>query len=325
MGQSTSLIMYRNSAQRIAQSDVKQLLDAIVADTRAAVATVLEHAKSPRAVAPPTDSRSKAVLDAVQQLPAGYRNKLLAVSTSLHTPPLPTPRRTSGLNVLRAGIQPAAAAPTPHAQLKMRVTKIECVSDTRELGKDEIQLGGQATMIATAADGTLTTPVDSGTTAPIALGKFKSGDQKALSLVLNTFNLRDAAPYPRVFNVSMLLVEHDLGDPAKLVQFLKTLESLIEQKVIEKVRDFLTGLDDKNQFGALIALVVTLLPVAINTLIGAVGKWLGDEMFAPFAAGVAMDAPDALFADGKTATPEAVAQFSAFGGTYKVSHDFALS
>jgi hypothetical protein len=38
-----------------------------------------------------------------------------------------------------------------------------------------------------------------------------------------------------------------------------------------------------------------------------------------------MDAPDALFAGGKMATPEAVAQFSAFGGTYKVHHELALS
>jgi hypothetical protein len=317
--------MYRNSAQKIAQSDVKQLLDAIVADSRSALAIVLEHAKDPRAVALPTDSRSKAVLDAVQQLPAGYRNKLLAVSTRLRTSPLPTPRRTSAPSVLSAGLQPAASAPTPHVQLTLRVKKITCVSDTKEIGKDEILLGGQATMIATAADGTLGTPVDSGTTAPIALGKFKSGDQKTLNLALSTFKLRDAAPYPRVFNVSMLCVEHDFGDTSKLVQFLKTVESLIEKKVIEKVQDFLTGLDNKNQFGPLIALVVTLLPVAINALIGAVGKLLGDEQFPVFAAGVAMDAPDALFAGGKTATSEAIAQFSAFGGTYKVHHEFALS
>jgi len=317
--------MYRNSTQKIEQSDVKQLLDAIVAGSRAAIATVLEHAQDPRAVTLPTDSHSQAVLDAVQQLPAGYRNKLLAVSTRLRTSPLPTPRRTSALNVLSAGIQPAAAASTPHVQLALRVKKITCVSDTSELGKDEILLGGQATMIATAADGTLATPVDSGTTAPIALGKFKSGDQKTLNLALSAFKLGGAAPYPRVFNVSMMVDEHDFGNVDKLVQFLKTAESLIEKKVIEKVQDFLTGLDDKNQFGALIALVVTLLPVAINRLIGAIGKLLGDEQFPVFAVGVAMDAPDALFAGGKTATPEAIAQFSAFGGTYKVHHEFALS
>ena len=95
--------------------------------------------------------------------------------------------------------------------------------------------------------------------------------------------------------------------------------------MIKKVQDFLTGLDDKKQFGPLIALVVTLLPVALNALIGAVGKLLEDEQFPVFAAGVAMDAPDALFVGGKTATPEAVAQFSAFGGTYNVHHEFALS
>jgi hypothetical protein len=325
MGQSTMSIMYRNSAQKIEQSDVNQLLEAIVADSRATVATVLEHAKDPRAVALPQDSRSKAVLDAVQQLPAGYRNRLLSVSSRLRTSPLPTPRRTSAPSVLSAGLQPAAAAPAPHAQLTLRVKKIVCVSDTNEIGKDEILLGGQATMLATAADGTLATPVDRGTTAPIALGKFKDGDQKALNLTLSTFKLRDAAPYPRVFNVSMLCIEKDFGDTTKLVQLLKTLESLIEKKVIEKVQDFLSGLDDKKQFGPVIALIVTLLPAAINRLIGAVGKLLGDEQFPVFAAGVAMDAPDALFAGGKTATPEAVAQFSAFGGTYKVHHEFALS
>ena len=175
-------------------------------------------------MAPPTDRHSKAVLDAVQQLPAGYRNKLLAVSTRLRTSPLPPPRRTSAPSVLSAGLQPAAAAPTPHAQLTLRVKKIVCVSDTSELGKDEILLGGQATMIATAADGTLATPVDSGTTTPIALGKFKNGDQKALNLVLSTFKLRDAATYPRVFNVSMLFIEQDFGKVDKLVQFLKTVE-----------------------------------------------------------------------------------------------------
>ena len=126
--------------------------------------------------------------------------------------PCPTPRRTSALSVLSADIQPAAAAPTPHAQMTLRVKKIACVSDTSELGKDEMLLGGQATMIATAADGTLATPVDSGTTAPIALGKFKRGDQKALNLVLSSFKLGGAASYPRVFNVSMLLVEQDFGE-----------------------------------------------------------------------------------------------------------------
>lgn len=218
-----------------------------------------------------------------------------------------------------------AAAAAPATKLSLRMLKIQCVSDTSEAGKDEILLGGQATVIPLSADGTFGAPIDSGTTAPIALGKFKSGDQRALNLVLCTYDLRDAAPFPRVFNAALLLIEHDFGDPGKFVTLLKAIQAVVEDKVVEKVQKFLTGLDDEQKFGALIALAVTLVPSVLATLIGALGKLFGDEVFGPFAAAVAMDSPSSLFEGGKHDTADQQAVFSAFGGTYKVTFDFALS
>lgn len=318
----TSSIIIRNSSQPIALADVRQLHDAIVGSARAELRDILDHVKQAKA---PTGARARAVVQAVQQLPERMRDALVAGRAGLGGQVGALPKRTSPLNALRAGVVSGAAAAAAFTKLSMRVQKIQCVTDTRELGKDEMLLGGQATVIPLSADGTFGQATDAGTTAPIALGKFKGGEQKSVEIVLSSFSLRDALPFPRVFNVSMLLVEHDLGDPAKLVTLLKTIETLVEDKVVEKVQEFLTGLDDDKKFGALIALAVTLVPSVLAALISAVGKLVGDEQFPLFAAAVAMESPDALFDGGKQDSADQVAQFSAFGGTYKLTYDFALS
>ena len=117
MAQSTVSIMYRNSAQKIAQSDVKQLLAGIVADARAALATVLEHAeRTPELWLPRRIAALKPYWTPCSSCQAGYRNKLLAVSPRLRTSPLPTPRRTSALSVLGE----VSLNPPPRRQRRMR-------------------------------------------------------------------------------------------------------------------------------------------------------------------------------------------------------------
>jgi hypothetical protein len=52
------------------------------------------------------------------------------------------------------------------------------------------------------------------------------------------------------------------------------------------------------------------------TLISAVGKLFGDEVFKPFAAAVSLVGPDRA---------DDTAQFADSGGSYKVTYDFALT
>jgi hypothetical protein len=320
---SNAPIILSTSAQKIVHDDVRKLRDVIVAAARGELAGILDGVK--KGGKAPTSARARAVADAAEALPAKTRDTLLSGGARLVGSNVAVPRRVTSLAALIGDPKPTAAASTPASTLTLRVQKIRCVSDTREVLKDEILLGGQATVIPLTGDGTFGAPTDAGTTAPIALGKFKSGDTRSLDLALSKFGLRDPAPFPRVFNVSMLLIEKDFGDPAKLVTFLKAVQALIEDKVVEKVQEFLNDLDDEQKFTALIALAVTLVPSALGLLIDAVGKLVGDEAFPLFAAAVAMEAPTSLFEGGRKDTAEQVATFSAFGGTYQVTFDFALS
>lgn len=321
---SKASIMFRTSAQAIAQDDVRQLREAILASLRGELGEILDGVKQGKA--PSGGARAQAVAQAVKALPERTREGMFAGRAELVGKAVAVPKRRTPVAALGGsrGATPAAAS-QPASKLSLRVSKIRCVSDTKELGKDEILLGAQATMIPLSNDGTFGSAVDAGTTTPIALGKFKSGDQKNLSLVASSFNLRDGLPFPRVFNASLLLVEHDFGDPGKLITVLKAVEALIEDKVVEKVEEFLVDVLDEEKFGALIALAVTLVPSVLAALIGAIGKAFADEQFPLFAAAVAMESATDLFDGGKTDTADQVAQFSAFGGTYQVTFDFALS
>jgi hypothetical protein len=316
-------ILLKTSAQPIAHADVKQLLDAIVADARNELAGVFASVKQGKT---PAGARARAIAQAADQLPARTRDALLGAGAKLAGGAVTTPKRVTSLAALVGEPRPVpAAAAAPASKLTLRVLKIKCVNDTSELGKDEMLLGGQASVIPLSGDNTFGTPTDAGTTAPVALGKFKAGDSRNLDLTLASFNLRDSLPFPRVFNVSMLLVEKDLGNPDKLVTLLKTIQALVEDKVVDKVQEFLTGLDDEKKFTALIALAVTLVPAAIGLLIGAVGRLVGDEAFPVFAAAISLESATSLFDGGKKDTADQVAQFSAFGGTYQVTFDYALS
>jgi hypothetical protein len=315
-------IIFRTSAQAIEQDDLRQLRDAILAAARNELGDILDSVKAGKT---PSGAQAQAIARAVDGLHQRARAGFLAGRASLVSKPVAVPRRTTSFAGSTAGPRAQAAAPASTAsKLSLRVVKIQCVSDTKEIGKDEILLGAQASMIPVSSDSTFGTPIDAGTTAPIALGKFKSGDTRNLDLVLASFNLRDATPYPRVFNASLLLVEHDFGDPTTFVKLLKGLQALVEDKVTEKVEEFLTGLDGEQKRGALIAIAVAMVPAVLSALVGALGKLFGDEVFAPIAAAVGMESATATF-DGKTDTADQQAQFSAFGGTYKVTYDFALS
>jgi hypothetical protein len=318
----TSTILLATSAQTIAHADVRQLRDAIVAAARGELAAILDGVKQGKT---PATARARAVAQAADQLPRRTRDALIAAGPRFSAAAAATPKRVTPIAALlgnrRAAV--AAAAAAPPSTLTLRALKIKCVSDTTEVRNDEILLGSQASVIPLSAD-SIGTPTDAGTTAPIALGKFKSGDTRSLDIALSKFNLRDALPFPRVFNVALMLVEKDLGDPAKLVAFLKTVQTLVEQKVVEKVQEFLEDLAGEDKLTALIALVVTLVPSALGLLIGAVGKLVGDEVFPVFASTIAMESATSLFEGGKRDTADQVAQFSAFGGTYQVTFDFAL-
>lgn len=315
-------IMIRTSAQAIAQDDVRTLRESILAAARNELGDILDDVKQGKT---PTGARSQAVARAIDGLHPRARDGFLAGRASLTSKAIAIPKRSSSLAALLGPRPQATAAAAPASKLSLRALKLQCVSDTREVGKDEILLGAQATVIPLSGEGTFGAAIDAGTTAPVALGKFKSGDQRTLDLVLCSFDLRDTAPFPRVFNAALLLIEHDFGDSAKFVTLLKTIEAVVEAKVVEKVEEFLVGLTKDDKSTALIALAVTLVPSVLAALIGALGKLFGDEVFGPFAAAVAMESPTSRFDGDKTDTADQQAVFSAFGGTYKLTFDFALT
>jgi hypothetical protein len=317
-------IAARTSRQPIAQDEVAQLLDVILAEAGAEISGALEHARRPQQAPAPTRAAAKAVVQAVGQLSAPARAAILNGANSLAAVASRATKATAtGSNQpVRVGAGIGPAAPTPHTQLRLRLHKIECVTDTREVGNDEILIGGQATMLSIGSDGTFDPPADAGTVEPIALGKFRSGDSRSLGLDCGKFSLNGAAPFPRIFSVTLVLVEKDLGNSDKLVTLLKAFQRVIEDKVIEKVTQFL---ENQKSSEKMISFVVLLLPLAISGLIGQIGRLIGDEVFRPFVATVSMESPVALFPGGKLDSDNDIAQFSDFGGSYKVTYDFALS
>lgn len=220
--------------------------------------------------------------------------------------------------------QGRAARATPPTTLELFARQITCVEDTRELGKDEISLGGirqEANINATA--GTI-----SGSRSilyPISLGKFKSGDPpRPINQVLASFDL---AATPKLCSFELFLAETDILKGFK--HELEEARDFVPNRAIEllgsvSLAGILLGLSGVIFPVTWPGYLMILVIIAVVLLANAIFAALRDDVFPPHQIGVPLATPDFTFPGGALETNVETVIFSKFGGSYKLDFNWRL-
>ncbi len=219
--------------------------------------------------------------------------------------------------------------------VKLRIHKITCVDDTRELDKDEIVLTAIRTELTVREQrGNKTIASKSKRGKKIDAGKFKGGSVKTFSPpeTIAKFPIGAAsAEWPRYYPVTLLLIETDRGDVAKIV---RDVIDAVDDEVTQAVGTAagaaagaaLAGAVSGGAAGSVVPVVGTAIGAAVGTAVGAalgaIGNSRADEVFPPKQlVGKVQRRPTAAgrIGDKKTWT------VSAFGGKYKVVYSWSAS
>lgn len=195
-------------------------------------------------------------------------------------------------------------------KLELRLHKVECVEETRELGKDEFILGGLVVSVAGK-----TRPVPS-----FSVGSFHSGGKVNFTPPRSfaTFDLNEGTASPKVVHAVLAAAEDDPG--GGLPKFINDLV----QKVKEKVSAALVGAAVGLAGGPL----GIIIGAAVGFVIGKVFSFLKDifrdDLFRPAMLSVRIASLTARWPGGKTDSPEGVATFKGHGGEYRVTYDWRM-
>jgi hypothetical protein len=220
----------------------------------------------------------------------------------------------------RAARAPQGALPSG---LEFFARQITCVDDTRELGKDEISLAGirQEVKIDPTAGKTNASRT---VIAPIPLGKFKKGDVRAVNRVLTSFDLLNT---PKLCTFDLFIAETDV-----LKGFGHELEearNFIPDRAFEilysvSLSGIVLGAAPLIFPGAWPAYLILLIVIAAALLGNAIYAGLRDDVFPSQQTGIPLSAADFSFPGGALETNVETAQFSKFGGTYKLDFNWRL-
>ncbi|AEQ51560.1 hypothetical protein [Pelagibacterium halotolerans] len=240
----------------------------------------------------------------------------------------------SGPNLGFGGGQGTQGAPQ-HSKLELRVHEIECQDDTRELAKDEIQIGSVSGSGAADADigDVLADTVER--RGPFDIGQFKSGDSITLSApwIAAEYMLAQTG-FPRLFFANVALAESDQG--GGFTQFLLDLYEAVQIYIFAIVTAVGTAIGAAIGAGAAAGTLAGTVAGPIGALIGAaVGAIIGglmavftaaskDDIFEPLLAAIELQSRSDTF-DGASISPRETLTYVGFGGIYHVKYDWRLS
>lgn len=317
----TSLAKLSNAARRRIAREARKHLDASPAERTARYGVI--GGKSPTQ---PVDSLVE-LKAAVSQ----DRYRITPVELDRGPVEVPPPRQASpGTSAAKPSHRFGARLRPPRAVLGGLATSLEliartitCVSDTRELGKDEIALAGIRQEARIDADSGSVSNARS-IAGPFGLGKFKTGDSRAIGQVLASFDLDNT---PKLCTFDLFLAETDVlkGFEKELREALNFVPDRFDEVLGSvTIGGLLTGAAPLIFPGSWPFYLVLLIIVASILLANAIWIVLRDDVFPPHQVGVPLTAADFLFpGDARETAPETVS-FSKFGGTYNLEFQWRL-
>lgn len=222
-----------------------------------------------------------------------------------------------------------------YSKLELRVHEIECQDDTRELARDEIQIGSVSGSGAADVDidDVLAETVEM--RGPFDIGQFKSGDSITLSSpwIAAEYMLAQS-DFPRLFFAKVALAESDQG--GGFTQFLLDLYDAVQVYLFTIITAVGAAIGGAIGAGAAAGALAGTLAGPIGALIGAaVGAIIGglmavftaaskDDIFEPLLVGIELESRFDNF-NGALVSPRETLTYVGFGGIYHVTYDWRLS
>jgi hypothetical protein len=217
-----------------------------------------------------------------------------------------------------------------NTKLNLRLRKVTCVKDTREIGKDEIAMGGTRLEIGFDAAGATVKSITS-KLSEIEIGQFVTGDVINLSppRVFASFNLNNGTQFPKSFLIAVAMAEKDFGGFAKFLdELVKAIGEEVKKQLEKALKDVagagLGALAGTVIGGVIGAVIGALVGFVVGAVVQALIKLFGDEIFQPISLTLDLDSADSVFPNGQTTSPESQLTFQGFGGTYRVAYDFNI-
>lgn len=292
----------------------------------------------------PADKRKRA---AQQVMPTISGGRVPAVLPGLATRPAIDLRTPVPISDQIAGVAPklglkpealadarpvaaAAAAATvlPYTRVELRLRKVVCVDETRELGSDEFDLAG-VTIDASGDTGKLarfrvSSDFDSGEkvvyTPPKTLAVYRFSADKTITIDGVTKNVG----WPRYNHFTFLPAEIDNGGfPDFAAQLYEKAKVIVTAYVAKAVGSALGG-----AVGAVIGAIVGKVTAwVMDKLFGLLVRWWEDDMFIPLTSKVKVHSPTADL-NGKVGGPAVTSQrmfwWKQHGGHYEIHFEWAL-
>ena len=191
--------------------------------------------------------------------------------------------------------------------LEFRIQSVRCNDRTSDgfLGTeatDEIRLGG----ITVDENG------DTKTVSDFSVQTFSyDGQQKTYTTPLRftNFNLNEGT-FPKTYIVLLALAEADMGDFSK---FISDLWSSVKVEVNAAVTGAISPI-----LGPILASSVAFV---LSSVVNLIIRINGDEVFVPATLSCTINSFGGTW-DGRTDSPEHVASFTGFGGSYGITYDW---
>ncbi|MET7488524.1 hypothetical protein [Streptomyces sp. NPDC005538] len=284
---------------RLSDAKKKQAADAVVADLKNAAGRAARLGDLAR-----VDLRSPASVEAqIQRMP--FPDRLKFPADELKKLPLllsEEPQAGAG----------AAAAPTALHKLELRIHSVKCVTETSELGSDEISLAG--TSVDESGDALKISPFE--------VRSFDDGDVKTYTppKQFHWFNLDEGgAKYPKSYFVTLVLAEIDFGGLADYVDQLLDM-------VRTKVAAYLAA-----AVGVAIGASGGVLGILIGMAVGAAVGWafdqlkgvVEDDVFEPVTLSTIIPSLTSRW-DGKPESAAKSVEYRGFGGDYRVTYSWRM-
>ncbi|HEX8501695.1 MAG TPA: hypothetical protein VF659_14015 [Pyrinomonadaceae bacterium] len=184
----------------------------------------------------------------------------------------------------------------PLKRVVLRLHSIKCVKETKEWGKDEIDLAGSAVVVTTGATGPVVSPEI--VADPFGVGSFHTGDTRSLGdRVLFAFNLPAPEELPVAYINNIFVIEKDWFDLRSLRGKIRDLAKKLAQEIVnwsqQQKRDW-------------IKVVGALVAIGLNWLIDRIAGWIGHDYFDPVTVSFSIDSLADRLEGGTPFTPRSV-------------------
>jgi len=223
---------------------------------------------------------------------------------------------------LRPRDPPDELVAPPTRSLELRVHSLRCVKDSREWGKDEIDLGAVVTVIEAlqggALRGVLAREVD-----PFRVGSFKKGAAIDLRRRVLTRVPVDSGTFPKIASATFMLVERDYGDAKWLIAAIRKAKDWAEKQLKDELKD---QVDNK----VLREVLAYAIKLALDWILGPIVSWLKDDPFEPVTTTALAPSAGAVSENGSRTTPPAVLDAYIKPGSdpnahYQITYDWNLA